>query len=64
MTVKELKQRLNSFAEDVPVLMEDITMREVHEVRSVSHDKMCEWIEQQRKNVCVLSINEKRGKST
>lgn len=63
MTVKELKQRLNGFKDDAVVLMEDFTMREIHEVRSINHDRMCEWIEQQRKDVCVLSINETRVKS-
>lgn len=60
MNVGELRLRLNGFKEEAPVLMEDFMMREIHEVRSVSHDRMCEWIEQQKKDVCVLSINEQR----
>ena len=60
MNVGQLKQRLNGFKDEAPVLMEDFMMREVHEVRSVNHDRMCEWIEQQKKDVCVLSINENR----
>lgn len=61
MSVKELKQRLNGFDDESPVLLEDITMCEVHELRSVSHDRMCEWIEQQKKPVCVLSIKDTRS---
>lgn len=60
MNVGELKQRLNGFKESAPVLMEDFVMWEIHEVKSVSHDRMCEWIKQQMLDVCVLSINEKR----
>jgi hypothetical protein len=60
MTVKELRQRLNGFSDDAPVLMEDFTMREIHEVKSVNHDKMCEWIQQQMRDVCVLSIRDNR----
>ncbi len=61
MNVGQLRQRLSEFKDEAPVLMEDFTMREIHEVRSVSHDRMCEWIEQQTKNVCVFSINENRN---
>jgi len=60
MNVGELKQRLNGFKDEAPVLMEDFTMREIHEMRSVSHDRMCEWIAQQMQDVCVLSINATR----
>lgn len=62
MNVGELKQRLNGWKDDAPVLMEDFMMREIHEVQSVEHDRMCEWIEQQMKDVCVLSINKIRHK--
>jgi hypothetical protein len=61
MNVGQLKQLLNGWKDDAPVLMEDFTMREVHEVKSASHAQMCEWIEQQTRDVCVLSINERRG---
>lgn len=60
MNVGELKARLEGFKDDAPVLLEDITMCEVHELRSVSNDRMCEWIAQQMKDVCVLSIKENR----
>lgn len=60
MTVAELRQRLNGFQDDAVVLMEDFTMSEVHEVQSANHDRMCEWIAQQMKDVCVLSINHER----
>jgi len=64
MTVGELKARLAGFKDDVPVLMEDFTMREIHEVQSVSEDRMCEWIAQQMREVCVLSINKNRNATT
>ena len=60
MNVGQLRQRLNGFKDESPVLMEDFTMREIHEVRSVNHDHMCEWIAQQMCDVCVLSIEETR----
>lgn len=60
MNVGELKQRLAGFKDECPVLLEDITMREIHELRTVAADRMCEWIQQQMKDVCVLTIKEKR----
>ena len=61
MNVAQLKTRLNGFKDNAVVLIEDFTMREIHEVKSVNHDRMCEWIEQQMRDVCVLSINESRS---
>lgn len=64
MTVKDLKQRLNGFKDECPVLMEDFTMREVHEVHSVNPDRMCEWIAQQMQPVCVISIQTEEERRT
>lgn len=61
MTVGELKAKLAGFKDDAPVLMEDFTMREIHEVRSVSGDRMCEWVAQQMRDVCVISTKDDRN---
>lgn len=58
MNVGELKRLLNGWKDDAPVVIEDCTMMEVHELRTVRHELMVEWIEQQKKDVCLLSINE------
>lgn len=60
MNVGELKQRLNGFKDESPVLIVEQVMGEVHELRTVEHDSMVEWIEQQRKHVCVLATGPKR----
>lgn len=64
MTVGQLKAQLAGFKDDAPVLIEDFTMREIHEARSVTQDRMCEWIAQQMQEVCVISINENRNAIT
>lgn len=54
MTVSQLKQRLNGWPDNAPVLVMN-NGYECNELRQVEHDRRCEWVEQQMKDVCVLS---------